>query len=160
MPREIERKFLVTGSFHEEAHRRTRVVQGYLSSVPERTVRVRITGEQGFLTIKGIGNATGMTRYEWEREIPVADAEQLLTICEPGIIEKVRHLVKVGAHVFEVDEFHGANEGLVVAEVELGGEDESFMRPDWLGREVTGDARYYNSALTKLPFTRWPAEPR
>jgi adenylate cyclase len=158
MSHEIERKFLVDGSFAEEAHRRTRVVQGYLSSVPERTVRVRITGEQGFLTVKGIGNASGTTRYEWEREIPVAEAEHLLQLCEPGIIDKTRHLVRVGAHIFEVDEFHGANEGLVVAEVELGGEDESFMRPEWLGREVTGDPRFYNSALSKVPFTRWPAE--
>ena len=157
MAHEIERKFLVTGSFKNEAHRRTRVVQGYLSSAPERAVRVRITGEQGFLTIKGIGNASGTTRFEWEREIPVAEAEQLLQLCEPGIIDKTRHLVRVGEHLFEVDEFHGANEGLVVAEVELGGEDESFVRPDWLGGEVTGDARFYNSALSKLPFTRWPA---
>ena len=158
MAHEIERKFLVTGSFMEEAHRRTRVVQGYLSSVPERTVRVRITGEQGFLTIKGLGSASGTTRFEWEREIPVAEAELLLQLCEPGIIDKTRHLVRVGEHIFEVDEFHGANEGLVVAEVELGGEDESFMRPDWLGREVTGDPRFYNSALSKLPFTQWPAD--
>ncbi|MHB1312632.1 MAG: CYTH domain-containing protein [Gemmatimonadaceae bacterium] len=157
MAHEIERKFLVTGPFAPEAHRRTRVVQGYLSSVPERTVRVRITGEQAFLTIKGIGNASGTTRFEWERELPVAEAEQLLQLCEPGLIDKTRHLVRVGEHIFEVDEFHGANEGLVVAEVELGGEDESFMRPDWLGREVTGEARYYNAALAKLPFTRWPA---
>jgi len=155
MAHEIERKFLVTGPFKAHAHRQTRIVQGYLSSVPERTVRVRIKGDQGFLTIKGLGNASGASRYEWEREIPVTEADQLLAICEPGVIDKIRYLVKAGAHTYEVDEFHGENEGLVVAEVELGAEDEAFHRPEWLGAEVTGDARYYNSMLMKQPYTQW-----
>lgn len=154
MAQEIERKFLVTGSFKEQATRQTRIVQGYLSSVPERTVRVRIKGEKGFLTIKGIGNASGAARFEWEREVPVDEVEQLLAICEPGVIDKVRYLVPAGEHTFEVDEFHGENEGLIVAEVELGSEDEAYVRPSWLGREVTGDPKYFNSMLMKHPFTR------
>lgn len=157
MPQEIERKFLVTGPFRDEAGGQTRIVQGYLSSVPERTVRVRIKGTKGFLTIKGIGNASGTSRFEWEREIPVAEAEQLLGLCEPGVIDKVRWLVPAGPHTYEVDEFHGDNEGLVVAEIELGAEDEAFVRPDWLGAEVTGDPRYFNSMLMKRPFRRWAA---
>jgi adenylate cyclase len=155
MAQEIERKFLVTGAFRDAAISRTRIVQGYLSSVPERTVRVRIKDGQGFLTIKGIGNASGASRFEWEREIPLTDAEQLLAICEPGVIDKVRHLVPVGAHTFEVDEFHGANEGLVIAEVELSSETDALARPPGLGDEVTGDARYYNSMLMKRPFSEW-----
>lgn len=155
MAQEIERKFLVTGAFHDLAHHHTRIVQGYLSSVPERTVRVRIKGDKGFLTVKGIGNASGTSRYEWEREIPVAEAEQLLALCEPGVIDKVRHEVQVGPHTVEVDEFHGENEGLVVAEVELGSEDEVFGKPSWLGAEVTGDARYYNAMLMQRPYSRW-----
>lgn len=160
MAQEIERKFLVAGSFREHATRQTRIVQGYLSSVPERTVRVRIKGDKGFLTIKGIGNASGAARYEWEKEIPIAETEQLLAICEPGVIDKVRFLVPAGPHTFEVDEFHGENEGLTVAEVELGAEDEKFEKPAWLGGEVTGDVRYFNSMLMKTPYTRWekPAE--
>lgn len=157
MAHEIERKFLVTGPFKAQAHRQERIVQGYLSSVPERTVRVRIKGDKGFLTIKGIGNASGASRYEWEREIPVAEADQLLAICEPGVIDKIRYQVKAGAHTYEVDEFHGENEGLVVAEVELGSEEEAFARPHWLGVEVTGDTRYYNSMLMKQPYTQWSA---
>ena len=156
MAQEIERKFLVTGPFVDHASKQTRIVQGYLSSVPERTVRVRIRGTQGFLTIKGIGNLSGASRYEWEREIPLEEAEQLLAICEPGVIDKVRYLVPVGAHTFEVDAFHGENEGLIVAEVELASEDGVIDRPAWLGSEVTGDARYYNSMLMKHPYTGWP----
>jgi adenylate cyclase len=155
MAQEIERKFLVSGPFREQAIRATRITQGYLSSVPERTVRVRIKGDRGFITIKGIGNASGAARYEWEKEIPVSEVEELLRICEPGAIDKTRHLVQAGSHTWEVDEFHGDNDGLVVAEVELDGEDEGFERPDWLGAEVTGDARYYNSMLMKHPFTKW-----
>jgi len=155
MTQEIERKFLVTGAFHGHASTQTRIVQGYLSSAPERTVRVRITGDRAFLTIKGMGNASGASRFEWEREIPVAEANQLLGLCEPGVIDKVRFLVPVGRHTFEVDEFHGENAGLVVAELELSAEEEEFTRPDWLGAEVTGDSRYYNSMLMKAPYTRW-----
>ena len=147
MAQEIERKFLVSGPFLDHATGQCRIVQGYLSSVPGRTVRVRISAATGYLTIKGAGNATGTTRYEWEREIPLAEAEALLALCEPGVIEKVRHLVPVGQHTYEVDVFGGALDGLVIAELELDHEDEAFERPTWLGAEVTGDPRYYNSAL-------------
>lgn len=155
MANEIERKFLVKGNFKDQASKQTRIVQGYLSSVPERTVRVRIKGDKGFLTIKGIGNASGASRFEWEKEIPVNEADDLLKICEPGVIDKTRYLVKVGNHTFEVDEFHGENEGLVLAELELKSENESFPKPDWLAEEVTGDKRYYNSMLMKHPYTKW-----
>ncbi|GAB1417877.1 CYTH domain-containing protein [Bacteroidales bacterium] len=155
MAQEIERKFLVEGDFRSAAIKSTRITQGYLSSVPERTVRVRIKGDKGFITIKGIGSASGASRYEWEKEIPVSEVDDLLTICEPGVIDKTRFLVKVGAHTFEVDEFYGDNEGLIVAEVELIAEDESFERPVWLGKEVTGDVRYYNSMLMKQPYKTW-----
>lgn len=149
MPQEIERKFLVCGEFKSQAFGWDRIVQGYLSSVPERTVRVRIREERGYLTIKGLAGASGVSRYEWEKEIPVAEARELLRLSEPGVIDKTRYLVRVGGHVFEVDEFHGENEGLVMAEVELTREDEYFERPEWLGREVTGDLRYYNAMLTQ-----------
>jgi len=155
MPQEIERKFLVKEGYKQFAYTYTRVTQGYLSSVPERIVRVRINGEKGFLTIKGITNLSGMSRYEWEKEIPVAEARELLALCEPGIIDKTRYLVQVGKFTFEVDEFHGENEGLVVAEVELSSEEELFDKPAWLDAEVTGDRRYYNSKLAKLPFKMW-----
>lgn len=155
MAQEIERKFLLQGDFRAEVCKTQRITQGYLSSVPERTVRIRIKDEQGFITVKGIGNATGASRYEWEKEIPLAEAEALLALCEPGVIDKQRHLVMAGAHTFEIDEFFGANAGLMVAEVELACEDESFVRPAWLGEEVTGQARYYNSALMQHPFSVW-----
>jgi adenylate cyclase len=155
MAQEIERKFLVNGEFKTLASKQTRITQGYLSSVPERTVRVRIKGDKGFITIKGIGNASGASRYEWEKEIPVTEVEELLKICEPGVIDKTRYLVKNGDHVFEVDEFYGDNEGLIVAELELKSEDESFSKPEWLGEEVTGDARYFNSMLMKNPYKNW-----
>mgnify|MGYP000980923896 FL=1 len=134
---------------------RSRITQGYLSSVPERTVRVRIKGDRGYITIKGIGSASGASRFEWEKEIPVSEVEQLLEICEPGVIDKTRYLVRSGKHTFEVDEFYGENEGLILAEVELSSEDEEFVKPGWLGQEVTGDARYYNSMLMKNPFKNW-----
>ena len=155
MAQEIERKFLVKGDFKASAFKETRITQAYLSSVPERTVRVRIKGDKGFLTIKGIGNASGASRYEWEREIPVNEVKELLELCEPGALDKTRYLVKSGDHTFEVDEFYGENEGLTVAEVELGSEDEEFIKPDWLGEEVTGDVRYFNSMLMKTPFKNW-----
>ena len=155
MAQEIERKFLVAGDFRPSASSSKRIVQGYLSSAPERTVRVRVAGEKAFITVKGISSASGASRFEWEKEITVPEAEALMELCEPGIIDKVRHLVPVGDHVFEVDEFHGENEGLVVAEVELSAEDESFEKPGWLGEEVTGDARYYNSMLMKNPCKLW-----
>jgi adenylate cyclase len=155
MAQEIERKFLVKGDFKPFAYKSSRVIQGYLCSVPERAVRVRVKGEKGFLTIKGIGNKEGTSRYEWEREIPVSEAEELLKICEPGVIDKTRYLVKQDDHTFEVDEFYGENEGLVVAEIELKSETDVFEKPDWLGKEVTGDVRYYNVMLMKNPFTTW-----
>lgn len=155
MALEIERKFLVSGDFRQYVCESVRVVQGYLSSVAERTVRVRIMGDKGFITVKGISSASGASRFEWEREIPLSEAEALLELCEPGVIDKVRHVVPVGDHVFEVDEFHGDNEGLMMAEVELSSEDEMFMRPVWLGEEVTGDPRYYNSMLMKTPYKLW-----
>ena len=155
MAQEIERKFLVNSEFKNLATKQSRITQGYLSSVPERTVRVRIKGDKGFITIKGIGNASGASRYEWEKEIPVSEVEELLKICEPGVIDKTRYLVKNGDHIFEVDEFYGDNEGLIVAEVELKSEDETFLKPEWLGEEVTGDARYFNSMLMKNPYKNW-----
>jgi len=155
MANEIERKFLVKGEFKNLASKETRIVQGYLSSIPERTVRVRIKGDKGFITIKGIGNTSGASRYEWEKEIPTNEVEELLKICEPGVIDKTRYLVKVSNHTFEVDEFYGENKGLTVAEIELSSESEAFEKPEWLGDEVTGDTKYYNSMLMKNPFTKW-----
>ncbi|MGI6573497.1 MAG: CYTH domain-containing protein [Fermentimonas sp.] len=153
---EIERKFLVNShAFKQDATRKTRIVQGYLSSVPERTVRVRVRGDKGFLTVKGIGSASGATRYEWEKEIPVAEAEELLAICEPGVIDKTRYEIERGRFIFEVDEFYGDNAGLVLAEIELPNEDAEFDRPEWLGREVTGDPSYYNSMLSVHPYSKW-----
>ena len=155
MAQEIEKKFLVAGEFKESAKKATRITQGYLSSVPERTVRVRVKGDKGYITVKGIGNDSGASRFEWEKEIPVEDVRDLLKICEPGVIDKTRYLVDCDGHTFEVDEFYGDNEGLVVAEVELGDEDEAFTRPSWLGEEVTGDKKYYNSMLMKNPYKNW-----
>lgn len=156
MGNEIERKFLVKpGTDVEKLGKTIRITQGYLSSVKERTVRVRIKGDKGFLTIKGIGNDSGATRYEFEKEIAVSDVEDLLKICEPGVIDKTRTNVPVGGHVFEIDRFFGDNEGLIVAEVELASEDEDFQKPPWLGQEVTGDVKYYNSMLMKKPFKTW-----
>jgi len=156
MAQEIEKKFLVKGNFKPLVVKETRITQGYLSSVPERTVRVRIKGDKGFMTIKGIGNESGASRYEWEREISVEDTNALLGICEPGVIDKTRFIVKADNDlVFEVDEFYGENEGLTVAEIELPSEDTEFSKPEWLGEEVTGDVKYYNSMLMKNPFKNW-----
>jgi adenylate cyclase len=155
MAQEIERKFLVKGEFKSLAVKSTRIVQGYLCSIPERTVRVRVKGEKGFITIKGIGSKSGASRYEWEKEISLAEANDLLNICEPGVIDKTRFNVKVGPHTFEVDEFYGENEGLTLAEVELSSEEENYEKPLWLGEEVTGDVKYYNSMLMKNPYSKW-----
>lgn len=153
---ETERKFLVRNdSYKQQAYIQKRITQGYLSSVPERTVRVRTKGDQGFLTIKGKSNESGTSRMEWEKEISVADAEQLLALCEKGVIDKIRHEVKVGNHVYEVDEFFGDNAGLVVAEIELADENEEFTKPEWLGEEVTGTERYYNAYLSRNPYNTW-----
>lgn len=151
---EIERKFLVKdNSFLDDFSRSNRIVQGYLSSHPERTVRVRIKGENGYLTIKG--KSEGFSRYEWEKEINIAEAEKLLQLCESGVIDKIRYDVIVGTHIFEVDVFYGENEGLVLAEIELQTEDETFEKPNWLGEEVTENIKYYNSYLSKNPFKTW-----
>jgi CYTH domain-containing protein len=156
---EIERKFLVLSNvFKSEAFQQNRIVQGYLSSNPERTVRVRIKSDKGFLTVKGKGNESGMSRLEWEKEIAVGEAEQLLSICEKGVIDKIRYEIKKGNHVFEVDVFSSENEGLIIAEIELTSESESFEKPDWLGIEVTNDERYYNAYLSKNPYKNWKNE--
>ncbi|WP_031426583.1 CYTH domain-containing protein [Flavimarina sp. Hel_I_48] len=154
---EIERKFLVKNhSFKDNSFSNKRITQGYLNSEPSRTVRVRIYGDQGFLTIKGAADAGGTTRFEWEKEIELQEAEKLLNLSEPGSIDKIRYLFKAGDKTFEIDEFFGENEGLLVAEIELNAADEEFEKPDWLGAEVTGDAKYYNSQLGKRPFSTWP----
>lgn len=156
---EIERKFLVkSDDFKEQAFAKNNIAQGYLSSIAERTVRVRIKGDKAFLTIKGIGHQGGMSRFEWENQIPLDEAAELLKLCEKGKIEKTRYEIKFGNHVYEVDEFYGENEGLTMAEIELQSEDESFEKPDWLGEEVTNDERYYNAYLSKNPFKNWGKE--
>ncbi len=153
---EIERKFLVVSEiFKQQAFKETRIIQGFLSTHKDRTVRVRLKGDEGFLTIKGKSTNNGLSRFEWEKEIYKTDAESLLQLCEKGIIDKIRYEVKVGNHIFEVDEFYGENKGLIVAEIELNFENEPFEKPDWLGKEVTGQAQYYNSQLSKQPFNTW-----
>ena len=156
MAQEIERKFLVKNDdFKKDSFKETKITQGFLSTVPERTVRIRIKGTSGFITVKGIGNASGTSRYEWEKVISVEDATDLLKISEPGVIDKTRFNVKSGGHTFEVDEFYAENEGLTVAEVELNAENEDFINPSWLGEEVTGEVKYYNSMLMKNPYKDW-----
>ena len=156
MNKEIERKFLVKKDFKKFVIKSYKIAQGFLSTVPERTVRVRIKDTQGFLTVKGIGNETGTTRFEWEKEISIIDAKNLLALCEPIIIEKIRYLIPTNNNLFfEVDEFLGENEGLVIAEIELPSEITKFEKPSWLGEEVTGQIKYYNSMLAKNPFYLW-----
>ena len=156
MSSETERKFLVAGDYKEDAQRNHHIIQGFLSTDPERTVRVRLFDETGFITVKGIGNASGTTRFEWEKRISNEDAKALLGLCKPHIIEKKRYIIPVDSgHIVEVDEFSGVNEGLVLAEIELNDENEVFEKPGWLGREVTGEAAYYNSMLSKKPFCDW-----
>ncbi len=153
---EIERKFLiVSDKYKEQAYKKTRIVQGFLNTQKERTVRVRIKGKEAYITIKGISNKEGSSRFEWEKKIAVEEAEQLIELCEPNLIEKIRYEIKVGNHIFEVDEFSAENEGLIIAEIELYEENESFEKPDWLGKEVTGDIRYYNSRLSRVPYKNW-----
>jgi len=153
---EIERKFLVkTHDYREEAQKKEEIIQGFLSSVPERTVRVRMVDKMGWITVKGIGNASGTTRFEWEKEVSGSEAKSLLDLCEPGRIEKTRYYIRRGMHTFEVDEFKGQNQGLVIAEIELEEETESFEHPSWLGEEVTGQIKYYNASLSKSPFSQW-----
>lgn len=154
---EIERKFLVTSETYKScAIRQYRIAQGYLSVDPERSVRIRLKANQGILTVKGGSSDDGTTRFEWEKEIPMTDANALLELCLKPIIEKTRYEVSVGNHLFEVDEFYGDNAGLVVAEVELSSAEEQFDKPEWLGTEVTGEPRYYNAKLSQHPFKNWP----
>ena len=156
MAQEIERKFLVIGDYKKFATEETKIEQGFLSTVPERTVRVRIKGNQGFLTIKGIGNKSGASRFEFEKEISIDDAKDLMDICEPGVIEKTRFIIPINKGlIFEIDEFYGENQGLTVAEIELPSEETSFEKPSWLGEEVTGDVRFYNAMLMKNPYKNW-----
>jgi len=156
MSLEIERKFLVKNDdFKKEAHQKKRIQQGYLNTDKSRTVRIRIADEKAFITIKGKSNVSGTTRFEWEKEINKKEAEQLLALCERPIIDKTRFFVKAGHHIFEIDEFYGENQDLIVAEIELNSENESFQKPLWLGKEVTGNKKYYNSSLIQNPFKNW-----
>ena len=153
---EIERKFLVISeNFKAKATSYFSIKQGFLNTHPERTVRIRLQEDVGFLTVKGKSNDSHLTRFEWEKEISKEDAEALLVLCEKGVIEKTRYHVNSGEHVFEIDVFEGDNKGLIVAEVELQSEEEEFLKPKWLGEEVTGDIKYYNSQLSKNPFRNW-----
>lgn len=153
---EIERKFLVNSNdFKQESHQKDYIKQGFLNSNKKRVVRIRIKNDEGFITVKGQSNKTGTSRFEWEKKISKSDAENLLALCEKGIIEKHRYLVKKEQHTFEIDEFLGKNKGLVIAEVELNFEEEAFSKPSWLGNEVTGDNKYYNSNLSKKPYSTW-----
>jgi adenylate cyclase len=153
---EIERKFLVTSlHFKQEAFKKARIIQGFLNTHKERTVRVRLKGDTGFITVKGQSNTKGLSRFEWEKEISKDEAEALLKLCEPGVIDKIRYEIKVGKHTFEVDEFYGDNKGLIIAEIELETENETFLKPHWIGEEVTGNIKYYNSQLSKHPYKAW-----
>jgi adenylate cyclase len=156
MSLEIERKFLVKNdAFKKVSFQQKIIKQGYLNSDKNRTVRIRISDHQGFITVKGVSNASGATRFEWEKEIDVTEATEMLSLCETTIIDKNRFLVESGKHIFEIDEFYGDNQGLIIAEIELNSENETFEKPTWLGAEVTGNAKYYNSYLSKFPFSTW-----
>lgn len=155
MGQEIERKYLITGEFKSKAIKSLQIKQGYLSSIPERTVRVRIQDNQGFLTIKGSNKKNSISRFEWEKEITKEEANELIQLCEVGIIDKKRYIVPFGDKIIEVDEFYGENEGLILAEIELDDENENIVIPNWLGKEVTDDPRYYNSMLMKNPYKNW-----
>lgn len=157
MATEIERKFLVVGEYKHLAQTSTLLIQGYIAS-GRRTVRVRISDERAWLTIKGSSQDGGLSRFEWEKEIDGAEARELLTLAEGALIEKRRYLVEHEGHTFEVDEFYGQNEGLTIAEVELNDVTEEFHRPEWLGREVTGERRFYNSHLRSHPYSEWSDE--
>ena len=151
---EIERKYLVVGEYKHLAHSSIRMTQGYIAS-GRRTVRVRISDQQAWLTIKGPSSNGGLSRFEWEHEIEPREAMELMQLAEGALIDKRRYIIDYEGHTFEVDEFYGDNEGLTVAEVELSAPDEEFARPEWLGKEVTGDRRYYNSHLVRNPFKNW-----
>mgnify|MGYP000707307855 FL=1 len=153
---EIERKFLITNTnFKKESYQKKYIQQGFLNSDKNRVVRVRIIEEKAYLTIKGVSDKSGTSRFEWEKEISVQEAKALMNLCEKGVIEKYRYFHKLDNHVFEIDEFLGNNEGLIIAEVELKNKNEVFIKPSYLGKEVTGDEKYYNSNLSKIPFKDW-----
>lgn len=153
---EIERKFAVKSTnFLANAKESYKITQGYLNTDKNRTVRVRIKGNKGFITVKGISSADGLSRFEWEKEINIKDAEALLFLCEDFVIDKTRYIIPFDTVVFEVDVFEGANKGLVVAEVELESTEQQFEKPEWLGEELTGDERFYNAYLSNVPFTSW-----
>ena len=153
---EIERKYLVNSDCYKQlAYAHECIKQAYLSSHPGRSVRVRVKNNSAFITVKGKSSDNGLSRFEWEKEIAVRDAEELLLLCEPGAIDKIRYKVKHGEVVIEVDEFFGENDGLVLAEVEFESVSQEFAKPEWLGAEVTGDKRYYNSMLSKNPYKNW-----
>ena len=153
---EIERKYLVNSKdYRSLAYSKTHIVQGFLNSHPDRVVRIRITDDKAFLTVKGRSNLSGTTRFEWETKIPVAEAKLLLELCEKDILEKIRYCVSIDTLIIEVDEFLGSNQGLVVAEIEIENEDDKIEVPSWVGLEVTGDIKYYNSQLSKNPFNEW-----
>lgn len=157
MALEIERKFLVKGDFRKNVFDSSHITQGYICATSGKTVRVRIRDDKGYLTIKGPSGMDGMGRFEWEKEIDIEDARELMSLVESGFIDKTRHLIRNadGVHVWEVDEFHGDNEGLTVAEIELSTPEDSFAIPEWLGEEVTGDHRYHNSQLSVNPYKNW-----
>jgi CYTH domain-containing protein len=142
-------------AFIKEATSYVHITQGFLNTHPERTVRVRILGEHAFLTVKGLSDKAGVTRFEWEIEIGMNDAKELLILCEDHVVDKTRYYISMADHIFEVDQFHGNNAGLVIAEIELRTIDEKFDVPFWLGQEVTGDIRYYNAQLSRKPYKFW-----
>jgi adenylate cyclase len=153
---EIERKFLVNNlDFKTNFDSKHHIKQGFLSTDKHRTVRVRLIDEQGYLTVKGISSSDGLERFEWEHQISKKDALQLLKLCKPSIIDKTRYLIHIDTFTFEVDEFYGDNQGLLIAEIELSDRFQQFPKPHWLGAEVTGDIRYYNSKLSEHPFKMW-----
>lgn len=154
--KEIERKFLVVSDdFLATFTHKNTISQGYLNTHSDRTVRIRISDQIGYITVKGKSDVSGTTRFEWEKEIPLNEALDLLLLCEPGLIEKTRYTVPNNGLFFEVDVFHGKNQGLILAEIELPHQSATFFKPDWLGKEVTADQRFYNSYLSKIPFITW-----
>ena len=156
---EIERKFLLKNdSWRQMMVRAMRIVQGYLSQDPDRTIRVRRKDKEAYLTIKSRPNDWGWSRYEFEKRISMKDAEELFQLCLPSVIDKIRYHVPCGDVLVEVDEFLGDNYGLILAEIELTSENQSFEKPDFLGKEVTGDARYYNVMLAQHPYKKWKKE--
>ncbi len=156
MTEEIERKFLIKGDFRPFVVKEIRITQGYLTTDPKRTVRIRVKDNKGFITIKGMSNKSGISRFEWEKEIPLKEAQKLMDLCESGLIDKIRYIIPIDDGLkFEVDVFYGENEGLIIAEIELPTEETLFTKPVWLGEEVTGDKRYFNSMIMKKPFKNW-----